>query len=244
MSIRLDEALVAQGLAQSRSRARDMVLRGGVTINGAVAAKPSKSVFDSDVLAVVDEAQKYVSRAALKLIHGLDHFKIEVAGRECLDIGASTGGFTQVLLERGATHVVAVEVGHGQMAEILLTDQRITLLEGLNAREMTEDHMPDDVSLIVCDVSFISLRIALPAVLELAPEGCVVLALIKPQFEVGRHNVGRGGMVTDPSEHRRVCDEITSFITGSGWTVQGVIASPLEGGDGNREFLLAAVKPR
>jgi 23S rRNA (cytidine1920-2'-O)/16S rRNA (cytidine1409-2'-O)-methyltransferase len=231
MTIRLDEALVAQGLAQSRSRARDMVLRGGVTIDG-------------DVLAVVDEAQKYVSRAALKLIHGLDHFKIEVAGRECLDIGASTGGFTQVLLERGATHVVAVEVGHGQMAEILLADQRITLLEGLNAREMTEDHMPDDVSLIVCDVSFISLRIALPAVLALAPAACDLLALIKPQFEVGRHNVGRGGMVTDPAEHTRVCDEIVDFLATSGWPVRGVIPSPLEGGDGNREFLVAARKGR
>jgi 23S rRNA (cytidine1920-2'-O)/16S rRNA (cytidine1409-2'-O)-methyltransferase len=244
MSTRLDEALVAQGLAQSRSRARDMVLRGGVTVNGAVAAKPSKSVFDGDVLAVIDEAQKYVSRAALKLIHGLDQFKIDVSGRECLDIGASTGGFTQVLLERGATQVVAIEVGHGQMAEILLADPRITLLEGLNAREMTYDHMPDEVSLIVCDVSFISLRIALPAVLEMAPEDCVLLALIKPQFEVGRHNVGRGGMVTDPAEHTRVCDEITTFIASSGWTVQGVITSPLEGGDGNREFLLAAVKTR
>jgi 23S rRNA (cytidine1920-2'-O)/16S rRNA (cytidine1409-2'-O)-methyltransferase len=207
-----------------------------------VARKPSKSVFDGDVLAVVDEAQKYVSRAALKLIHGLDHFKIDVAGRECLDIGASTGGFTQVLLERGATHVVAVEVGHGQMAEILIADPRITLLEGLNAREMTYDHMPDDVSVIVCDVSFISLRIALPAVLALAPADCVLLALIKPQFEVGRHNVGRGGMVTDPAEHSRVCDEIVDFLKASGWAVQGVSPSPLEGGDGNREFLVAARK--
>jgi 23S rRNA (cytidine1920-2'-O)/16S rRNA (cytidine1409-2'-O)-methyltransferase len=244
MTIRLDEALVAQGLAQSRSRARDMVLRGGVTVNGAVAAKPSKSIFEGDVLAVIDEAQKYVSRAALKLIHGLDHFNIAATGRQCLDIGSSTGGFTQVLLERGAEHVTAIDVGHGQMAEILLNDPRITLIEGLNAREMNEDHMPDEVSLIVCDVSFISLRIALPAVLEMAPEDCVLLALIKPQFEVGRHNVGRGGMVTDPSEHTRVCDEITAFITSSGWVVQGVVASPLEGGDGNLEFLLAAQKSR
>ncbi len=235
---------MARGLAQSRARARDMVLRGTVTVNGQPARKVSQSVADSDVLSVDDAAQLYVSRAALKLVHGLDHFRIDVAGRACLDIGASTGGFTEVLLERGAAHVTAIDVGHGQMVERISTDPRVTLIEGFNARGLTRAEMPEDVSLIVCDVSFISLRLALAPALSLAKTGTWLLTLIKPQFEVGRENVGRGGIVSDPAEHARVCEEISAFISGSGWVVHGVIASPLTGGDGNIEFLLSAEKAR
>jgi 23S rRNA (cytidine1920-2'-O)/16S rRNA (cytidine1409-2'-O)-methyltransferase len=241
-SQRLDEALVARGLVQSRARARDAVLRGTVTINGQPARKPSQSVLSSDDLQTDDQAQRYVSRAALKLLHGLSHFNVTVKGRVALDLGASTGGFTQVLLEQGASHVISVDVGHGQMGGKLAGDERVTLYEGLNARHLTEDHLPADLSLIVSDVSFISLRLALMPTLDLVETGCELIALIKPQFEVGRDKVGRGGIVTDPQEHARVCQEITGFLVSQGWNVIGLTPSPVEGGDGNVEFLLAAVK--
>jgi 23S rRNA (cytidine1920-2'-O)/16S rRNA (cytidine1409-2'-O)-methyltransferase len=236
---RLDEALVARGLFPSRSRARDAVLRGTVKVDGEKASKPSQPVGAGSVLTIEDPAHAYVSRAALKLKHGLAQFGISAAGKTCLDIGASTGGFTQVLLEEGAAHVTAIDVGHGQMK---LDDPRITLIEGLNARDLCADHLGAPVDLVVCDVSFISLRLALPRALELAAEGAVLVALIKPQFEAGRDAVGKGGIVTDPLEHERVCREITEFLLGEGWRVLGVTASPVEGGDGNREFLIGAVK--
>jgi 23S rRNA (cytidine1920-2'-O)/16S rRNA (cytidine1409-2'-O)-methyltransferase len=191
------------------------------------------------VLTIADEARGYVSRAALKLRHGLGHFEIAVRGLNCLDIGASTGGFTQVLLEAGAAHVTAIDVGHGQMK---LEDPRITLIEGLNARDLSVAHLDRPIHLIVCDVSFISLRLALPPALALAEVGAMLVALIKPQFEAGREAVGSGGIVNDPSEHERVCGEIAEFLRGEGWRVLRVTASPVEGGDGNREFLVGAVK--
>lgn len=241
-SLRLDEALVARGLSPSRSRARDAVLRGTVKVNGQPARKPSQTVFAQDALLMDDKAGHYVSRAALKLLHGLDHFQINAVGRHAVDIGASTGGFTQVLLERGATHVTAVDVGHGQMVPALANDPRITLLEGLNAREMTREHVPEDTTLIVSDVSFISLKLVLPPVLDMMESGAEIVALIKPQFEVGRGYVGRGGLVTDPEQHTRVCDEIKVFLEDFDWAVKGIVPSPMEGGDGNLEFLIAAVK--
>lgn len=241
--IRLDEALVARGLLPSRARARDAVLRGTVSINGAPARKPAQKVVASDHISLSDAAQHYVSRAALKLIYGLDHFAIDVSGLACLDLGASTGGFTEVLLERGAAHVTAIDVGHGQMAESLAGDPRITLIEGLNARHLAAMHVPPDFSLVVCDVSFISLLLALPPALALAPPGCRLIALIKPQFEVGREGLGKGGIVTDAVQHTAVCQRVSQFLTQSGWRVEGIAPSPLAGGDGNREFLIAATKP-
>ncbi|MFN4143574.1 TlyA family RNA methyltransferase [Aestuariivirga sp.] len=236
---RLDEALVARGLYPSRSRARDAVLRGTVLVDGEKATKPSQSVGEGSNISLQDEARHYVSRAALKLKHGLSHFGIEARGRMCLDIGASTGGFTQVLLEQGAAHVTAVDVGHGQMK---VEDPRLTLIEGLNARDLSSAHVTGPVDLIVCDVSFISLRLALPKALALAQPGAALVALIKPQFEAGREAVGKGGMVSDPHEHARVCREIAEFLRGEGWRVLGITDSPVEGGDGNREFLIGAVK--
>jgi 23S rRNA (cytidine1920-2'-O)/16S rRNA (cytidine1409-2'-O)-methyltransferase len=241
-SQRLDEALVVRGLSQSRSRARDAILRGTVLVNGVPARKPSQGVFTVDVLSVHDEAQNYVSRAAVKLLLALDHFRIGVEGRHALDIGASTGGFTQVLLERGALHVTAIEVGHSQMIPELASDRRVVLLEGLNARDLTREHVSEDASLIVCDVSFIPLKLALSAALSLVIAGAELVALIKPQFEVGREFVGRGGMVTDTAQHVRVCEEVSAFLEAQGWGVLGVIASPVDGGDGNAEFLVAARK--
>ena len=236
---RLDEALVSRGLYPSRARARDAVLRGTVRIDGQAAAKPSQTVGPDNIITIDDAAQHYVSRAALKLKHGLEHFAIDVRGRHCLDIGASTGGFTQVLLEQGAAHVTAIDVGHGQMK---LEDPRIALIESLNARDIAREHLAHPIDLIVCDVSFISLKLALPPALDLAEEGAQLVALIKPQFEAGREALGKGGIVTDPLEHERVCGEITAFLEAQGWRVQGLTASPLEGGDGNREFLIAARK--
>lgn len=239
---RLDEALVARGIAQSRSRARDAILRGTVLVNGVAARKPSQGVFKSDILKVEDAAQRYASRAALKLLHGLDHFRIDVAGRHALDIGASTGGFTQVLLARNARHVTAVDVGHGQLVQHIADSPRVTSYENLNARDLTREEVPETIDLIVTDVSFISLKLALLPALSLVASAAELVALIKPQFEVGREFVGRGGMVTDAALHVRVCEEITAFLEGQGWTVKGITPSPVEGGDGNVEFLVAAQK--
>jgi len=236
---RLDEALVARGLYPSRSRARDAVLRGTVKVDGQPASKPSQTVGANNMLTIEDEAQGYVSRAALKLKHGLSEFGISAKAKNALDIGASTGGFTQVLLEEGAAHVTAIDVGHGQMQ---VFDPRVTLIEGLNVRDLCAEHLSRSIQLIVCDVSFISLKLALPAALELAEEGAKLVALIKPQFEAGREAIGKGGLVTDPAVHERVCTEITAFLLAQGWRVLGLTSSPVEGGDGNREFLLAAGK--
>jgi 23S rRNA (cytidine1920-2'-O)/16S rRNA (cytidine1409-2'-O)-methyltransferase len=239
---RLDEEIAARELLPSRARARDSVLRGTVFVNGVLARKPSQSIGSNDSISIRDEAQHYVSRAALKLLHALDHFSITVQGRVCLDIGASTGGFTQVLLEKGAKHVTAIDVGHGQLAPLLAKDNRVTLVEGLNARDVTRDQYPPYCNLITCDVSFISLKLALPTVLALALPGTDLIALIKPQFEAGKENIGRGGIVSDPAVHQIVCNDVRNFLEASGWSVKGVEPSPIEGGDGNREFLIAARK--
>ncbi len=236
---RLDEALVARQLYPSRARARDAILRGTILVDGEPARKPSQMVLQDAVLTTADEAQKYVSRSALKLIHALDHFNIIPEGRICLDIGASTGGFTQVLLQRGCKHVFAIDVGHGQM---MLEGPRITLHEGLNARDLELEHISEDVSLILCDVSFIPLHIALPRALDLVKSGCEIIALIKPQFEVGRQGVTRGGMVKDETAHARVCAEVAAFLVSNNWSVHGTISSPMDGGDGNVEFLISARK--
>ncbi|MFO1122712.1 MAG: TlyA family RNA methyltransferase [Hyphomicrobiales bacterium] len=234
---RLDALLVARGLYQTRSRARDAILRGTVTVDGAIAAKPAQLTPADAEIALADAAKSYVSRAALKLKHALETFSLDVRGRCALDIGASTGGFTQVLLEEGATHVTAIDVGHGQMT---ITDPRVTLIEGLNARDLTAAHLPHPIDLIVCDVSFISLKLALPPALDLAEPDAQLVALIKPQFEVGRARLGKDGIVTDPADWQRVCDETAILLQGRGWQVLGIVASPLPGGDGNREFLIAA----
>jgi 23S rRNA (cytidine1920-2'-O)/16S rRNA (cytidine1409-2'-O)-methyltransferase len=238
---RLDEALVARGLFPSRARARDAVLRETVSVNGRVSAKPAQTVQPTDEIAISDPAQGYVSRAALKLLHALHEFQIDVKDRVCLDIGASTGGFTQVLLERGAKHVTAIDVGHGQMAPAIADDPRVTLIEGMNARDLSS--VPGGLSLIVCDVSFISLKIALPPALSLAPVGCLLVALIKPQFEVGRENLGKRGIVREASLAEQVNAEIQAFLINSGWSVAGVTQSPVRGGDGNAERLIFAIKP-
>lgn len=243
---RLDEILVSRGLFASRSRARDAVLRGTVRVNGESATKPGQGIADDAAIAVDDPAQRYVSRAALKLIAGLDQFGIDPAGTTALDVGASTGGFTQVLLERGASHVVAIDVGHGQMHPSLAGDPRVSLKEGLNARDLKATDLDGRaIDLLVCDVSFISLTLALPPALSLAEQGARGVFLVKPQFEAGRDAIGKGGLLKDPAEAERVANRLHDWLDEQpGWQALGLAASPVEGGDGNREFLLAGEKSR
>lgn len=244
--MRLDELLVHRGIFGTRSRARDAIERGTVRIAGVLAVKPGAGVPQDAAITVEDPARSYVSRAALKLIAGLDRFGVDPSGRQALDVGASTGGFTQVLLERGARHVVAVDVGHGQMDASLRADPRVTCLEGVNARDLDGANLggiaPD---FIVSDVSFISLKLALPPALNLASPGAIGILLVKPQFEAGRDAIGKGGLLRDPEEGLRVADRLRDWLDDfPGWRSIGLCPSPIEGGDGNREFLLAGVKDR
>ena len=239
--LRLDNALVKAGLAPSRARARDMVLRGTVTVDGAIAERPGRTIAADARIEANDPASGYVSRAALKLFAGLDAFGFDPAGLTVLDLGASTGGFTQVLLERGAAHVTALDVGHGQMAATLAGDRRVTLLEGVNARDLTRRHLAGRaVQGITCDVSFISLKLALPPALALAEPGAWGVFLVKPQFEVGRADIGKNGLVAR-QRGKEAAKAIADWLgRQAGWSVTGLIASPVSGGAGNREYLLGA----
>jgi 23S rRNA (cytidine1920-2'-O)/16S rRNA (cytidine1409-2'-O)-methyltransferase len=239
---RLDEALMARGLAPSRSRARDMIRRSTVTVDGAIETRPAKMVSGGEAIAVDDPAAPYVSRAALKLIAGLDAFGFDTAGLTVLDLGASTGGFAQVLLERGAAHVIAVDVGHGEMDAALAADRRLTLVEGLNARELTKAHLGRRrVEAITADLSFISLKLALPPALLLAEPGTWGIFLVKPQFEAGRAALGKGGVVRDLTLARETAEGLAAWLgEQDGWRVAGLLPSPLTGGSGNQEFLLGA----
>lgn len=241
--VRLDQLLVETGAFASRSRARDAILRGTVRVAGAAIAKPGQMVAPDAAIELDDPAQLYVSRAALKLKAALDRFDLTPAGRIALDVGASTGGFTQVLLEGGAAHVTAIDVGHGQMAETVAADPRVTSIEGLNARDLTLTHLdgrhPD---FVVSDVSFISLKLALPPALDLAAPGALAVLLVKPQFEVGRAKIGKGGLVTAGDAAECAKDLAAWLAALPGWQVTGLCPSPIAGGDGNGEFLLAGHK--
>ena len=243
--LRLDQLLVEQGLFPSRSRARDAIARGAISVAGQVETRPGRVIARAEPLTVDDPARGYVARSALKLIAALDRFGLNPAGRICLDIGASTGGFAQVLLERGAARVVALDVGHGQLHASLRDDPRVVVLEGVNARGLSladlGDASPPDF--IVADVSFISLRLALPPALSLAATAARGAFLVKPQFEAGREAIGKGGLLRDPEQGKAIAEELSSWLSAQpGWRSLGWIASPIEGGDGNREYLLAGAK--
>jgi 23S rRNA (cytidine1920-2'-O)/16S rRNA (cytidine1409-2'-O)-methyltransferase len=232
---RLDQALEARGLTPSRARARDAVLRGTVEVNGVVATKPHQQVGEGDIITLYDPAAGYVSRAALKLIAGLDAGNIDPKGKACLDLGSSTGGFTQVLLERGARHVYAVDVGHDQLHPSLRNDSRVTSLEGVNGRDLTSEIIPEPIDLVVSDVSFVSiLKVIFPA-LTLCSPGAEAVILIKPQFEVGREHIGKGGIVTDDAAITAATERIAAAMGEAGWGFRFAVASPIAGGDGNRE---------
>lgn len=220
-------------------------MRGTVKVDGSTVAKPGASVTDIAVIAVDDPASAYVSRAALKLIAALDYFTIKVTGT-ALDIGASTGGFTQVLLERGAAHVIAVDVGTAQLHPRILSDPRVTNLENLNARILGREHLDGrNIDLVVSDVSFISLKLALPPALDLAEKGAHCVLLVKPQFEAGRDAIGKGGILRNPEDGIRVANDLRDWLDQlPGWKALGLCPSPIEGGDGNREFLLAGIKSK
>ncbi|OEI82272.1 TlyA family rRNA (cytidine-2'-O)-methyltransferase [Brucella sp. BO3] len=243
---RLDQLLVERGFFATRSRARDAIQRGTVKVDGRLITKPGQMVARDAALAVEDPASAYVSRAALKLVAALDHFDLDVKGRTALDIGASTGGFTQVLLERGAHHVIAIDVGHDQLHESLRHDPRVTSKEGVNARALELVHLDTRaVDCVVSDVSFISLRLALPPALALAEKGAICALLVKPQFEAGREAIGKGGILRDPAYGERMAQELKSWLEKQpGWRALGLCPSPIEGGDGNREYLLAGKKDR
>ena len=248
--LRLDQALVERGLTQSRARARDAVKRGVVLVDGKPAVKASQMVGSTARLTLNDPAAAYVSRAALKLIHALDHFDFDPAGQTCVDIGASTGGFCQVLLERGAGAVFGVDVGHEQMHARLINHPRLHVLEGVNARHLDTSHIPVPFTGLVSDVSFISLRLALPPALAMAANGAFAALLVKPQFEVGKDGIGKGGLVRDEDEGSRAAEAIAAWLDRAddpatkGWRVLNMVPSPILGGDGNKEYLLGAIKDR
>jgi 23S rRNA (cytidine1920-2'-O)/16S rRNA (cytidine1409-2'-O)-methyltransferase len=234
--LRLDRLLVELGLAESREKAQALIMAGEVLVNGQKGAKPGQAV-PNDAAVEVLTRPPFVSRGGVKLAAALSHFAIDVAGRVCLDIGSSTGGFTDVLLQAGAARVHAVDVGAGQLAWKLRTDPRVTLHEGVNARELEPSLIGEPVWLITCDVSFISVTLILPAAVRLLqPDGRMVI-LIKPQFEAGKGQVGKGGIVRDPEVRRAACERVEGAVRGLGFTTS-IIDSPILGAEGNKEFLL------
>lgn len=241
---RLDQLLVDRGLSETRARARDAILRGHVRVDGVTASKPGQPVSDAVSVDMDDPASAYVSRAALKLAAALDHFNLDIAGRVALDIGASTGGFTQVALLSGVRHVVAIDVGHGQMHPRIAEDPRVTRIDGLNARALTrQDLRGHPVDLVISDVSFISLKLALPPALSLAEPGALGIFLVKPQFEAGRDAIGKGGLLKDRSLGDTIARDMSGWLEAQeGWRSVGTTTSPIAGGDGNREYLLVGRK--
>lgn len=238
---RADILAVEQGLVPSRARAAAEIRAGTLFADGRAIARPSELLPPGAKLQMRGQAIPWVSRAGLKLAHALDRFAVDPSGAVALDLGASTGGFTQVLLARGAARVYAVDVGHGQMHETLRRDRRVILLEKVNARDLSRALVPEPVTLIVCDVSFISLMLALPPALALAAPAARLVALVKPQFEAGPEHV-RKGLVTEPEVHTQVCARVGSMLEKAGWAVTGITKSPIKGGDGNTEFLIAAFR--
>jgi 23S rRNA (cytidine1920-2'-O)/16S rRNA (cytidine1409-2'-O)-methyltransferase len=242
MRRRLDLALVERGLTPSRSQAQDLIKHGRVSIDQKVCTKPSAEVEANQVLTLASGTPVYVSRGAIKLAAALDAFGFDPKGRVALDVGASTGGFTDVLLSRGATKVYAVDVGHDQLHANLKNDPRVISLEGCDARTLTRQLIPTPVTAIVADVSFISLTKALAPAMALAAPDAWLVALIKPQFEVGRERVGKGGIVRDEAARQAAVNDVTAWLSSqSGWRIAGVISSPIKGGSGNEEFLIGAL---
>jgi 23S rRNA (cytidine1920-2'-O)/16S rRNA (cytidine1409-2'-O)-methyltransferase len=239
---RADLFLAEKGHAASRSEAQAAIRAGLVKVDGEVLTKPSKTISE-DAAIEYSKPHPFVSRGGMKLAAALDHFHLSPEGLACLDIGASTGGFTDVLLAGGAVRVYALDVGHGQLHSRLRRDPRIVMRDGVNARDLTIAHVPDAPQAIVVDVSFIGLKLVLPPALEMAAPGCWLVALVKPQFEVGRLWVGKGGIVRDAEMQAEALLEIEKFIAAqSRWSVVGHIESPIQGGDGNKEYLIAAQK--
>ncbi|MET0245925.1 MAG: TlyA family RNA methyltransferase [Sphingomonas sp.] len=237
---RADQMLVTRGLAESKTRAQALIMAGLVFAGTRKVDKPGQAFADDVVLDVRGRDHPWVSRGGIKLAHGLDHFGWNVADAVAIDVGSSTGGFTDVLLTRGAARVYAVDSGTNQLAWKLRQDPRVIVHEQTSARILTAAHIPEPVDLIVCDASFIGLAKVLERPMDFAPAGARLMALIKPQFEAGRDEVGKGGVVRDPAIRARVCDDVVAWLAGAGWTVAGVVESPITGPEGNVEYLVAA----
>ncbi|MFL6722348.1 MAG: TlyA family RNA methyltransferase [Sphingomonas sp.] len=240
--MRADQLLVSRGLAESRTRAQALIMAGVVFSGGTKLSKAGEMLADDAALEVRGKDHPWVSRGGIKLDHGLTHFGFDVSGAVALDVGSSTGGFTDVLLSRGAAKVYAVDVGTNQLAWKLRQDPRVIVHEQTNARSLDAATIPEPIDIIVCDASFIGLAKVLEAPLTLAKPGAKLIALVKPQFEAGREEVGKGGVVRDSAVHERVCAEARAWVEGQGWTVLGVTPSPITGPEGNVEFLLGAEK--
>ncbi|MEO5922665.1 MAG: TlyA family RNA methyltransferase [Bryobacteraceae bacterium] len=238
MKARIDQLLVERGLAESRERAQALILAGDVLIDGQKADKPGRSVLDDCRLEVVAKLP-YVSRGGYKLAGALDHFKIDPAGWTCIDVGSSTGGFTDVLLQRGAKHVTCIDVGKGQLDWKLRNDPRVEVREGINARYLLPADFPERFNVAVCDASFISVTLLIPAFAALLQEGGTMIILVKPQFEVGKGEVGKGGIVRDPVLHQAACDRVLACVHQLGFQTE-ITDSPILGAEGNKEFLLYA----
>lgn len=238
--IRADQLLVDRGLAESKTRAQALVMAGLVFVDTRKVDKPGQALPADAPIEVRGRDHPWVSRGGIKLAHGLDHVGWDVTGAVAIDVGSSTGGFTDVLLTRGAARVYAVDSGTNQLAWKLRQDPRVIVHEQTSARILTDAHIPEPVDLIVCDASFIGLSKVLERPMTFAREGARLLALIKPQFEAGRDEVGKGGVVRDSAVHARVCDDVVAWLQASGWSVAGVTESPITGPEGNIEFLVAA----
>jgi 23S rRNA (cytidine1920-2'-O)/16S rRNA (cytidine1409-2'-O)-methyltransferase len=238
--MRVDQLLVERGLAESRTRAQALVMAGLVYSGTRKLAKSGDTLPADAPIEVKGRDHPWVSRGGIKLDHGLSYFDWDVTGAVAIDVGSSTGGFTDVLLTRGAARVYAVDSGTNQLAWKLRQDPRVVVLEQLSARLLTAAHIPEAIDLIVCDASFISLMKVLPVPMGFARPGARLLALIKPQFEAGREDVGKGGVVRDEAVHTRVCAEVAAWLEGQGWPVEGITTSPITGPEGNVEFLIAA----
>ena len=238
--MRLDQMLVDRGLVESRTRAQALVMAGLVFTGEQKLAKPGQQLSVDAPLDVRGRDHPWVSRGGIKLAHAIEHFALDPRGAVAMDIGSSTGGFTDVLLQGGAEHVFAVDSGTNQLAWKLRQDERVTVLEQTSARVLTPEMIDRPVTWVVCDASFIGLAKVLERPLELAHQDCRLVALIKPQFEVGREEVGKKGVVSDPALHRRVCDEVRAWVEGLGFEVQGIVESPITGPEGNVEFLISA----
>ena len=238
--MRLDQMLVDRGLVESRTRAQSLVMAGLVFSGETKLVKPGQQLTEDAPLEVRGRDHPWVSRGGIKLAHALDHFALDPTGAIAMDVGSSTGGFTDVLLANGADHVFAVDSGTNQLAWKLRQDERVTVLEQTSARILTREQIDRPVGWVVCDASFISLAKVLERPLELAERECRLVALIKPQFEVAREEVGKRGVVSDPALHERVCGEVREWLEGAGWAMDGIVRSPITGPEGNVEFLIAA----
>jgi len=241
--MRADMLLVEKHLAQSRQKAKELIETGAVTADGIIVKKASQTIKTSAQITIDSPLQNWVSRGALKLLGGLEAFpQISVQDKVCVDLGASTGGFTQVLLAKGAKHIFAVDVGHGQLSDKIAKSPRVTSLEKTNARSLSRNEVPEPFEVIVSDVSFISLTLALPPAMVLAQSGAGLIALIKPQFEVGRDGLDKGGIVKNAALRQQAVDDITAFLRDADWDVLGTTTSPITGPDGNVEYLIGAIK--